>query len=159
MDPSDGKIMGSPASQRHEKGFTLLEVMIALFILAFGLLAIATMQATAIKSNSQAMGLTEAANLAQDRMERLMSLAYTDPSLEDTDGDGPGGLDRTGTGASAADHTIAWTAPNGVIYTVYWNIAANDPIQNVKTIHMIVRWPDRGLMRTATFDFMKSDAI
>ncbi len=130
--------------------------MIALFILAIGLLAIATMQATAIKGHSQAMGLTEAANLAQDRMEKLINLAYTDPSLDDTDGHGLGGLDHTG---ADADHTIAWAAPNGVIYTVYWNIAANDPIQNVKTIRMIVRWPERGVMRTATFDFMKSEAI
>jgi type IV pilus assembly protein PilV len=154
MDPSDGKDRRSPASQRQEKGFTLLEVMIALFILAFGLLAIATMQATAIKSNSQAMGLTEAANLAQDRMEKLINLFYTHDDLNDTDGDGPGGLDHTGAGA---DHTIVWTAPNGVTYTVYWNIAADEPIQNVKTIRMVVRWPDRGLMRTATFDFMKSE--
>jgi type IV pilus modification protein PilV len=145
--------MRSPAFQRQEQGFTLLEVMIALFILAFGLLAIATMQATAIKANSRAMGLTEAANLAQDRMEKLINLAYTDNDLTDTDGDGQGGLDHTGAGA---DHTIAWTATNGVVYTVYWNVAADEPIRNVKTIRMIVRWPDRGLMRTATFDFMKS---
>lgn len=156
MATANGKGTRSPASQRQEKGFTLLEVMIALFILAFGLLAIATMQAAAIKANSQAMGLTEAANLAQDRTEKLMSLAYTHDALKDTDSDGGGGLDHTGAGA---DHTIAWAAPNGVIYTVYWNIAANDPIQNVKTIRMIVQWTERGLRRTATFDFMKSEVM
>jgi type IV pilus modification protein PilV len=163
------KDLGSRDSQRQEQGFTLVEVMIALFILAFGLLAIATMQATAIKSNSRAMGLTEAANLAQAQMESLIGRPYTDPLLSDTNNDGTNqdadqdgvdddggnfGLDTT----VGADHTVAWTAPSGGVYTVSWNIAVDEPIRNVKTIRMIVRWPDRGVMRSATFDFMKSQA-
>jgi type IV pilus assembly protein PilV len=148
--------MRKPSYQRQEKGFTLLEVIIALFILAFGLLAIASMQATAIKGNSQAMGLTEASTLAQDRMERFISLAYTDPSLNDPNGDNTNGLDTTGAGA---DNTFTWTDPSGVVYTAFWNVAIDRPIPNVKTIRMTVQWIDRGLTRRATFDFMKSDVI
>jgi len=143
---------------RREDGFTLLEVIVALAILAFGLLAIASMQATAIKGNSQAMGLTEGAAYAQDRMEKLMSLAYTHSDLNDTNGDGTAGLDLTvnGSGTVTADHS-ATDATN--TYTVYWNVAVNYPINNAKTIRMIVRWTDRGSRRSATFEFMKSDTI
>jgi type IV pilus assembly protein PilV len=141
-----------------EQGFTLVEVIVALAILAFGLLAIATMQATAIKGNSQAMGLTEAATFAQDRLERLMSLPYTDSALNDTDNDGTAGLDDTVDTGGTLTADQSWTEP-GNTYTVYWNVAVNQPVQNVKTVHMIVRWTDRGLRRSATFEFMKSEVI
>ncbi len=136
----------------------MLEVLIALAILAFGLLAIASMQATAIKGNSQAMGITEAAACAQDRIEKLMSLAYTHSDLNDTNNDGTAGLDLTvnGSGTVTADHSSTG-ATNG--YTVYWNVAVNYPVNNVKTIRMIVQWTDRGLRKSATFDFMKADTI
>lgn len=136
----------------------MLEVIIALAILAFGLLAIASMQATAIKGNSQAMGLTEGAACAQDRMEKLMSLAYTHADLNDTNNDGTAGLDLTvnGSGTVTADHS----APGAISdYTVYWNVAVNYPVNNVKTIRMIVRWTDRGSWKSASFDFMKADTI
>jgi hypothetical protein len=102
------------------------------------------------------MGLTEASTLAQDRMERFISLAYTDPSLNDPNGDNTNGLDTTGAGA---DNTFTWTDPSGVVYTAFWNVAIDRPIPNVKTIRMTVQWIDRGLTRRATFDFMKSDVI
>jgi prepilin-type N-terminal cleavage/methylation domain-containing protein len=40
-------------SPKKEAGFTLMEILIAIAILAFGLLAIATMQAWSIKGNSK----------------------------------------------------------------------------------------------------------
>ena len=153
---SKGRNEGS--GPRREDGFTLLEVIVALAILAFGLLAIASMQATAIKGNSKAMGLTEAAACAQDRMEKLMSLAYTDANLNDTNNDGTAGLDLTvnSSGTVLADHSATGAASG---YTVYWNVAVNYPVNNVKTIRMIVRWTDRGSWRSATFNFEKSDVI
>ena len=143
---------------RRDDGFTLLEVFIALAILAFGLLAIASMQATAIKGNSQAMGITEAAACAQDRMEKLMSRAYLHTDLNDTNNDGTAGLDLTvnSSGTVVADHSSTGAIND---YTVYWNVAVNYPVNNVKTIRMIVRWTDRGLRKSATFDFMKADTI
>ncbi|HXZ43705.1 MAG TPA: hypothetical protein VEH53_02675 [archaeon] len=136
----------------------MLEVIVALTILAFGLLAIASMQATAVKGNSKAMGLTEAAACAQDRMEKIMSLAYTDANLNDTNGDGTAGLGLTvnSSGTVTADHSLPGAVSG---YTVYWNVAVNYPVNNVKTLRMIVQWTDRGSLRSATFDFMKADTI
>lgn len=69
---------------RKEKGFTLIEVLFAIAILAFGLLAVASMQIGAIQGNLFASGKTRAVTWAQDRMERLMALPFNDADLQDT---------------------------------------------------------------------------
>jgi len=61
---------------KKEKGFTLIDVLFAIAILAFGLLAVAKMQGSAIQGNFFAGGKTEAVTWAQDRMETLMALPY-----------------------------------------------------------------------------------
>jgi prepilin-type N-terminal cleavage/methylation domain-containing protein len=68
-------------SGRSNPGFTLIEVLIALTILAVGFLAVAKMQITGLMSNQYAMVLTEGTTLAQDRMEVLMGLPYDDALL------------------------------------------------------------------------------
>jgi prepilin-type N-terminal cleavage/methylation domain-containing protein len=59
-----------------ESGFTLLEVIIAISILTFGLLAVASMQLTAIRGNYNASNITEATTVAQDRLELFLSQPY-----------------------------------------------------------------------------------
>ena len=172
---------GSKMKSHKDGGFTILEVLIALAILAIGILAVATMQATAIKGNSQAIGITEGITLAQDKVEELMKFPYDtsavagDP-LGDTNGDGtnqdgdspPNGIDDDDEGTvvdgilnfgfgqtgGAADHT-----ENVGRYTIHWNVAVNQPITNVKTVRIIVLWSDRGAAKRASVEFMKMDVI
>jgi type IV pilus assembly protein PilV len=59
-----------------ETGFTLLEVIVAISILTFGLLAVASMQLTAIRGNYNASNITEATTVAQDRLELLLLQPY-----------------------------------------------------------------------------------
>ncbi|MDM8541351.1 prepilin-type N-terminal cleavage/methylation domain-containing protein [Desulfococcaceae bacterium HSG9] len=54
-----------------EQGFTLIEVIIAMGILAFGLLAMASMQVMAIQTNGKANRITEAATLSMGVIEQL----------------------------------------------------------------------------------------
>lgn len=65
----------------NKKGFTLIEVLIGLVLLAVGLLAIAGMQITSVKSNSFANNMTQASILAQDRLEILRNLAFAHADL------------------------------------------------------------------------------
>lgn len=58
----------------NRKGFTLIEVLIGLVLLAVGLLAIAGMQITSVKSNSFSSNITQASIMAQDRLEILRNL-------------------------------------------------------------------------------------
>lgn len=55
------------------KGFTLLEVLIAIVILAIGLLGLATLQAVGLQTNQSALHRTQATNLAYDMVDRIRS--------------------------------------------------------------------------------------
>ncbi len=61
----------------YEKGFTLIELMIAVFVLSTAYLAAASMQIAAVNENTAAEQLSEGMNLAQSKMEELMALEYS----------------------------------------------------------------------------------
>jgi len=65
-------------SIRHETGFTLIEVMITMIIMTFGLLACGQMVAGAIKSATLARTKGNAAIVAQNQLERLADLYRRD---------------------------------------------------------------------------------
>ena len=130
----------------NEKGFTLLEVIIAISILTIGLLAVASMQVFAIKGNTLSFGVTEATTWAGDQMEKLMMMPYDpdpyadDDPLDDRDNNGKLGLDDDTPGT--ADHNVTRRK-----YTVYWNIAVDADIDDTKTINVIVTWMDHGIQK------------
>ena len=64
-------------SRNREKGFTLVEIMIALFILTIGILAVASMQNSSLLGTAKSNAVTQATNVAMDRMERLLALPFT----------------------------------------------------------------------------------
>ena len=95
------------------RGFTLIEVLIALAIFAIGILAIAGLQIRSINLNSSARMQSEATIVAVDVMERLASLPYEHPELDETSG----------------------PQQNQVgVYTVFWQITDESPINWCKTI-------------------------
>ena len=55
----------------HNKGFTLIEVLIALVIISFGLLALATMQLTSIQYSNSAKQRAQATFFAYDILDRM----------------------------------------------------------------------------------------
>jgi len=59
-----------------EKGFTLIEVMIAMAIFAIGILGVAKMQINAISGNAKAREYSEASAFAQGQIESLMSTSF-----------------------------------------------------------------------------------
>jgi prepilin-type N-terminal cleavage/methylation domain-containing protein len=61
---------------KEDRGFTLLEVIIAISILTFGILAVGAMQSAALRGNNFAYGRTSASTLAQDALEDQMALSY-----------------------------------------------------------------------------------
>lgn len=130
--------------RKREKGFTLLEVIVAISILTIGILAVASMQIGAIRGNAFAGGVTEAATWAGDGIEKLMRLSWNDPLLQDTDGDGANGLDDTG---GDSDQPLVTQGK----YTIHCNVADNVVINNTKTVHVIVTWTDHGAQKRITF--------
>ena len=105
------------------KGFTLTEVLIGLVILAVGILAIAAMQITSIKGGSFSSHLTQATFFAQDKLEYLKNLSYSDSNLG-------GGLHSEG------------ILP-GTIFSRQHHIV-EDAGNSMKMITVTVQWTDRG---------------
>jgi len=64
-----------------QKGFTLLEMLVAVSLIAIGMLATAAMQSVALNSNSIANRSTVVTAIAQEVMEEIMSRPPDDPQL------------------------------------------------------------------------------
>lgn len=65
-----------------KKGFTLIEMLVGLVLLAIGLLAMAGMQIKSVNGNFFSANLTQASILAQDRLEALRRFDFTHAELD-----------------------------------------------------------------------------
>jgi type IV pilus assembly protein PilV len=126
----------------EQNGFTIIEVMIAVAILAVGLLGIASMQMSAIRGNNLSDNITCALTLAEDKMESLLEMDYDNPDLEDIVATNDDDLSRTDSGwIDREELNIDETGKvNAGQYRRIWNIADNKPIENNKTVTVIVLW-------------------
>ena len=90
--------MRSPIRRRagDERGFSLLEVLIALSILAVGVLAMAAMQLQALKFGRSGRHTSDAALVARNEMERLQRLDWGHADVAPTGGwTAPANWDQT----------------------------------------------------------------
>lgn len=76
---------------RSQQGFTLLEILVAVLVLSFGLLGLAGLQAASIRSNHSAYLRTQATHLAYDMADRMRANSagveggyYNNPTLATT---------------------------------------------------------------------------
>jgi type IV pilus assembly protein PilV len=60
-----------PTSARHDRGFSLIEVLVALVVLSVGLLGLAALQSTATQFNTSAYTRSQATILAYDVADRI----------------------------------------------------------------------------------------
>ena len=141
-----------------QAGFTLLEVLIALVIFSIGILGVNAMQLTSITGNSKANIISEASNLASDRIEQAMAMPYnSDSNMKDDDGDGlidaaddkeryvdVNGNGSTGLNDSPPNTDIGPIASADGKYQIYWNVAVDFPVAGAKTIRVVVDPPGSG---------------
>lgn len=80
--PDEHKPAARRAWQGDSAGFTLVEILIAMTILAIGMLGIAGLTGTAMKSGGYARALTQATNAAQNRVEALLSIPYANLEVD-----------------------------------------------------------------------------
>ncbi len=90
-------------------GFTLIEVAVALFVLAVGLSSVAALLANVIGGTSRTEYMTQAATLTSEKLEDLNRYPPGDPNVAVTSG--------TSAGSISAD-TSASVTSNGVTETV-----------------------------------------
>ncbi len=121
---------------RNNKGISLIEVVVALTIFAFGILAVASMQLSSVKGNFSARNVTEAVTLGQDKAEELYTLPYTHPDL------------------AAGTHT-----QNLGYYNYSWTVVDDDALENTKTITLNVQYTRDGQTKQAQIVMAKTDII
>lgn len=136
-----------------KKGFTIVELLVAVVVMSIAFAGLATMEIACINGTSIANNVTTGITLAQDKMEELKSLHLEDPELDDNNPNNNGNLragvgDFTAVGAIATaddghrDVDIDADGNPGGKYTRAWNIAEDTPIDGEKTIVVVVTWRD-----------------
>ena len=109
---------------KSEKGFSLLEVMIALLILSVGLLGIAGMMTVGVRTNANAAHLTEGYQIGQAEMERLKLVPWN----------------TLGSGSSTKEM-------RGISFTSSWSVLST--VGRVKDVNLAVTWSE-GYMENGT---------
>jgi type IV pilus assembly protein PilV len=118
--------------RRKQGGFTLVEVLIGLVLLAVGILAVAALQVTSVRGNFNSSNLMQATYIAQDTMESLRNRDFT---------------------LVPATSDVSNTTDHGVTFTRIYNVSA--VIGGLRTITCTVTWND-GVNHSITFSTMRS---
>ncbi len=114
------------------KGFSLIELLIALSLLAIGMLAAASMQYSAVRNNTQGNVSTQASMLAKAQIEMLKNQDIDSTVLDPGDYNDPSPIDENGN-------------PGG-IYNRSWRI---DPLgATARRIRVTVEWNRFGESRS-----------
>ncbi len=116
-----GKMTLAVSGLHNHKGFTLVEIMVAIGILSIALLGLVSVTVMVIKGNTFSKTMTTATTLANDKMEELKKTSYT-------------GL-ASGTDTPEATYTRTWT------------VTQDSPAAGMKTIAVAVQWSWQGAAR------------
>jgi len=108
------------------KGFSLMEILIALVILSITFLALAGLMVQSTRNNSFGGHITEAATFAQDKLEELRSTTWL----------------------TIIPGSDLITHPNGINYARNWTVVPNAIVPpltepTLKTITITVNWNDK----------------
>ncbi|MDO9350611.1 MAG: prepilin-type N-terminal cleavage/methylation domain-containing protein [Deltaproteobacteria bacterium] len=106
----------------NSKGFTLIEVLVALVILAVSLLALAGLMTTSTRNTASGGRLTEAATFAQDKLEELRAMSWESIPLNQT--------------------TDSPISRPGIQYDRSWIASLNALNPDIKEIQITIRWTD-----------------
>ncbi len=141
--------MGQLMTRRsaRNRGVSMIEVMIALAVLGFGMLGVAAVQISALRATAQSRERTLAHGLAQQQLEIFQEMSST--SLETI----------RAAGVNDPLNPID-PYPNDeqpMSFTRTWAITPDTPEADVYTILVTVAWADtRGTLRTVQLETFKS---
>ncbi len=102
---------------KRSKGFTLLEMLIAMTILCVALLGLGQMLLLSIQGTSFGNKVTEATTFAQDKMEELRTVAWD----------------------SLRDGNDSIVGSQGIQYQRTWTVV---PVGTMKTVNLAINWND-----------------
>ncbi len=139
----------------RNRGFTLIEVLVALVVMSVGMLGIAALYLEGLRASRTAVYRTTAVNLAADMADRIRAnqraqLAYA--------GTGPGSDEACVNGAAdctpaalAADDWFSWSRQLNASLPV-GSTAQIDVVAAASTIYAIrIEWPEIGQDEPASY--------
>jgi prepilin-type N-terminal cleavage/methylation domain-containing protein len=118
-------------------GFTLIEVVVAMGILATGLLAVSAAQLYAMRGGRSGRHTTDAAEVAQSQVETFQRMDWADPGLGATGGWTANVAPTNPTYGSVQTPAVAVVEQN---YLVSWRIVNVSSF--LKTIDVRVTWSE-----------------
>ena len=139
-----GTLHGSssiPGSVSREGGFSLVELMVALVVLSIGVLALAQLFPQASRGEQASRMLTTANYYAQEKVEELSALPWTDAAL--TAGHHP-----AGTATESLGKTGAWQR-----FYIVTTMAA--PMADLKRVDVTVSWKNAGAGNTTLTTYVR----
>jgi type II secretory pathway pseudopilin PulG len=131
-----------------EAGFTLVEALVAVVVLVFGLMAVTNLMLVAASSNSVANQGTAAVTSASRAMDLLKATTFTDMLAGGGDPFDPsdGGLECTDPALAYDDWHCNETVPGvGVVHTHWWVT----PTADGRLLHIRVRSEGSGALSGA----------
>jgi prepilin-type N-terminal cleavage/methylation domain-containing protein len=124
-----------------QRGATLVELMVALVVLALGILAIGQLLPAGTRGQLQDRMLTTASNYAQQQLEEFQRLTWSDPAL--TVGRHPAG------GATEA------LGPTGQWHRFYEVATLPAPLDNLKKVTVTVTWTFMGARQVQATTYLR----
>jgi type IV pilus assembly protein PilV len=126
--------------QQH--GFTLIEMLVALVVLAIGMLGTSHLTVSTVSVQTANARLAKASALLQDSMERIKQAGY---------GGATAGTVTDPYGALAHYNTYTNTEFDYSLYKRVTSIAADTPATNMKTVTVTIFWQqDQQALRAST---------
>jgi len=135
----------SARDRRRSSGLSLVEVMVALSILAFGMLGVAAMQIQAMGGGARGRHVSTAAMIARDQIENIQRVPFSQIQLKNW---GAAEAWMAGVGLSRGDVDVLVAQEGGSVateqsYSVDWRISqVSPPNPDLRNVELAVTWQE-----------------
>ncbi len=142
--------------RRGSEGFSLLELLITMAVVAVGLLSMMIMQIQALRDGSRGKHRTGAAIIARDQIEQIQNMPFSDAALDVMSPlvwTTPPWLDNGGDATLAPGEIPVSVRQAGgnvreIVYTVFYLVGPDDagsPNPDLRRVDLEVTWSEEDL--------------